>query len=103
MKGLAKHYKQKSTGNKQELQNILYNYLRLSYFIVKIQKNVRRMFVRKYIMLKGPAFLNRKLCNNPTDFFSLEEMNDIKYNQFISIKDIDGFIYGFDVISLYTY
>ena len=103
LKGLAKHYKQKSTGNKQELQNILYNYLRLSYFIVKIQKNVRRMFVRKYIMLKGPAFLNRKLCNNPTDFFSLEEMNDIKYNQFISIKDIDGFIYGFDVISLYTY
>ncbi len=103
LKELAKHYKQKTTGKKQDLQNNLYNYLRLSYFIVKIQKNVRRMFVKKYIMLKGPAFLNRKLCNNPTDFFSLEEVNDIEYNQFISLKDEDGFIYGFDVISLYTH
>ena len=39
---------------------------------------------------------------NQSDFFSLEELNDIENSQFYSFKDADGFIYGFDICSLYN-
>ena len=103
LKLIAKHYKQKISGKKNEILNNLYNFLKLSHIIIKIQKNIRKMIVKRYIILKGPAFFKRELCNNQSDFYTLTEMKDIEYNQFISIKDKDGFIYGFDMISLYTY
>ena len=103
LKLIAKKYKQKVSGKKDEILNNLYNFLRLSHIIINIQKNVRKMIVSRYIILKGPAFLKRELCNNQNDFYTLTEMKDIDYSQFISIKDKDGFVYGFDMISLYTY
>ena len=39
---------------------------------------------------------------NQTDFFTLEELKDIDNSQFYSFKDKDGFVYGFDVCSLYN-
>ena len=103
LKSIAKYYKQKTSGKKNDILNNLYNFLKLSHIIIKIQKNIRKMIVKRYIVLKGPAFFKRELCNNQSDFYTLTEMKDIDYNQFISIKDKDGFIYGFDIISLYTY
>jgi hypothetical protein len=32
----------------------------------------------------------------------MEDMKDLDYNQFISYKDEDGFVYGFDIISLHN-
>jgi hypothetical protein len=32
----------------------------------------------------------------------MEPLDEIKINQFISFKDIDGFIYGFDIVSIYN-
>jgi hypothetical protein len=103
LKLIAKHYKQKVSGKKKEILHNLYNFLKLSHIIIKIQKNIRKLFVKRYILLKGPAFFKRELCNNQSDFYTLTDMKDIEYNQFISIKDKDGFIYGFDMVSLYTY
>ena len=51
----------------------------------------------------GPAFNNRKLCINETDFLTLEDISEIPYSQFFSYKDIDGMIYGFNISSLYEY
>ena len=53
-------------------------------------------------MLHGPAFLKRGLCTNECDFLTMEEMKDMEATQFFSFKDADGFIYGFDIISLYN-
>ena len=103
LKDIAKKYKQKTTGKKKEIQNNLYNYLRLSNEIIKLQKIIRKRFVKKFIELKGPAFFKRELCNNKNDFYTLTDMKDIENGQFISIKDKDGFIYGFDMLSLYTH
>ena len=50
----------------------------------------------------GPAFKNRKLCTNETDFVTMDNLNELPYYNFFSYKDDDEFIYGFDIISLYN-
>lgn len=102
LKTFAKYYKLKITGNKQQLISRLYNYLYLSCFILKIQKIFRGHLQRKYNMSHGPACLNRSLCTNTSDFFTMDEMKDIPMEQFFSYKDDDGFIYGFDLMSLHN-
>ena len=71
LKSFAKHYKLKLSGNKSELLIRVYSYLHFSSFIIKIQKNFRRLLVRKYKALHGPASTNRKLCNNSYDFITM--------------------------------
>ena len=102
LKGFAKHYKLKLSGNKNELLLRVYSFLHFSSFIIKIQKNFRRLIVKKYKDLHGPAVSNRKLCNNSTDFITMETIEDINYHQFFSYKDEDGFIYGFDISSIHN-
>jgi len=101
LKAISRHYKQKKTGNKKQLIHLLYNYLYYSNAIVKIQKQFRGCLRRKFNKLKGPALFTKK-CTNETDFFTLEDLKHISYNQFYSFKDKDGFIYGFDICSLYN-
>ncbi len=102
LKNFAKHYKLKVTGNKPQLHSRLYNFLYLSSFIIKIQKVFRGYLVNKYKILHGPAIVNRKLCTNSDDFVSMEPVEEINFHQFISYKDIDGFVYGFDINSLHN-
>lgn len=102
LKLFAKHHKLKISGNKKELISRLYIYLYLSYYAIKIQKIFRGMLLRKYIFLHGPAYKKRELCTNNTDFITMEEFSNLNLNQFFSYKDEDGFIYGFDLCSIYN-
>ena len=102
LKTICKHYELKSTGTKNELSNQIYNYLRLSHYISKIQKMFRGITIRKCIKLQGPALLKRRLCVNESDFYTLQNIHEIPQEQFFSYKDDDNFIYGFDIISIYT-
>jgi hypothetical protein len=102
LKSFAKHYKLKISGNKQQLLMRTYSFLYFSFYVIKIQKVFRRNIVRKYKQLHGPAVLNRKLCTNSDDFISMEPIIEINFHQFISYKDVDGFIYGFDINSLHN-
>ena len=79
-----------------------YNYLFYSCNIITIQKNVRGYLIKKYIKYHGPAFYKRNMCSNDVDFCTLDDLTSIPYNQFISFKDENNHIYGFDIISLYT-
>ena len=63
---------------------------------------VRGFLQRKLNKSYGPGFLKREVCTNQTDFFTLEELKDMNYQQFYSYKDKDGFIYGFNLLSLYN-
>ena len=99
---IAKNYKIKISGNKQELLIRLFSFLRLSNFAIKIQKIFRGRIRRLYNKLHGPAYLNRALCTNNTDFFTIENLSDLSNSYFFSYKDHDNFIYGFDVISLHN-
>lgn len=99
LKLTCKYYNLKSTGSKTQLKYLLFNYLKYSYFILKIQSLFRGYLVRYLNHLKGPAFKNRK-CVNETDFLMFEDLNSIDYDHFFSFKDDDNFIYGFNITSL---
>jgi hypothetical protein len=98
----VKHYKLKLSGNKNELFERIYCFLYLSKEIIKIQKVYRGIFQRTYNRCHGPALLKRSLCTNETDFFTMDELTELPNNQFFSYQDIDGFVYGFDIVSLYN-
>ena len=102
LKLVAKYHKLKTTGNKEYLKKRLHNYLYFSCIVINIQKNVRSYLIKKYIKLHGPGFHNKTLCSNDVDFCTLDTLNNIPYNQFISFKDDNSHIYGFDVLSLYN-
>ena len=102
LKEMCRHYKQKVSGNKDELTKRIYNYLRLSKSAIVIQSNIKRYLLKRLLEAKGPAFINRKLCVNDFDFFTMEDVKDIAPQQIITYKDADGFIYGFDVMSFYN-
>jgi hypothetical protein len=102
LKMFAKQYKLKMSGNKNQLISRIYIFLKLSAKIVIIQKIIRGRLQRKCNSLHGPAFLNRTICTNDRDFLTDDILKDITYTQFFSYKDVDDFVYGFDIISLYN-
>jgi hypothetical protein len=102
LKMIAKEYKLKLGGNKPQLMSRIFSYLYFSSYIIKIQKNFRRLLVQNYKAYHGPAAINRKICTNADDFVTMEPVEEINFHQFLSYKDTDGFIYGFDIISLHN-
>ena len=50
--------------------------------------------------LYGPAFSNRQICVNDSDFFTLDELKDIPNDDFFSFSDEKKFIYGFSIDSI---
>ena len=102
LKSFAKHYKLKISGNKPQMISRIYSFLYFSSFIIKIQKMFRGYLVAKYKRLHGPAIMERKMCTNSDDFVTMEPLEEINFHQFISYKDSDGFIYGFDITSLHN-
>lgn len=102
LKHMCKQYKLPVSGNKQVLLNRVYEYLHKYIPAKKIQLTFKRYLLHKYLLAKGPAFIKRSLCVNETDFFTMEHVADITTEQFVSFKDQDGMIYGFDILSLYN-
>ena len=102
LKEICKYYKLKQTGNKTELRDRIYNYLKQSKDIIKLQAIWKGSLIRKWINMHGPALKNRRLCVNKEDFFLFEDVADIHIDQFFSFKDKDNFIYGFDIVSIYN-
>lgn len=102
LKQIAKEYKLKTTGTKEELITRIYYHLYLSHFVIKMQKLFRGFLQRSYESKRGPAFKDRSLCTNSIDFLTIDELTNISPEQFFSFKDEDGFVYGFDILSLHN-
>lgn len=102
LKLILKHYKQGVSGNKTVLIYRLYNFLKLSHYCIIIQKNFRRHLINRYIDSGGPALKDYSLCTNNTDFLSLDEFKTTTKDNFFSFRDEDGFIYGFELLSIYN-
>ena len=100
LKKMCRHYKQKVSGNKPQLINRMYNFLKYSHYISIAQKHVRGWLRRKYFQLNGIQY--RKECVNKTDFLTLKKINKIPYYQFYCYKDEEGFVYGFNIKSIYN-
>jgi len=102
LKKLCTKYKIPKGGNKDELTKRLYDYCKNSTAPLKIQKVFRGFLNRKLHKLQGPALMDRKICTNDADFFTMDDMIEIPTTQFYSYTDNDNFVYGFDIVSLYN-
>lgn len=103
LKQIAKHYKLPVSGTKTQLTTLIYNFFHLSEKTIIIQSAIRGYFTRKVLKMRGPALMlkNRGKCTNETDFFTLTDLKEIPYSQFYSFACPKGFIYGFDISSLF--
>ena len=96
LKRIARKYKQKVSGNKQELLFRIYNYLKYSYNANKIQCLFRGYLIRIIYNNK-----NKHMdCINDTDFFSLDKLKGIKDNDFFMFREKE-FNYGFNIKSIF--
>lgn len=102
LKQICKYYKLKQSGNKTELSDRIYNYLKDSRNVIKLQAIWKGVLTRKWLKYHGPAWKKRDLCVNPQDFLTFDNICDLNIDQFFSFKDKDNFIYGFDIISIYN-
>jgi hypothetical protein len=98
-----KKYKLKNTGKKSELFNRLYNFLKSSSHVIKIQCLFRGFMVRQMFKLRGSVvFKNREQCVNKEDFLTMESLETIHPIDFFSFEDDDKHIYGFHIMSIYN-
>lgn len=100
IKKACKLYKLRVTAKKAILISRLHNYFIRFQKTIIIQKYFRRYIVKLFIKLKGPALYNRKLSINDTDCVTLENIQDIPIENFISFTLENNTIYSFDIISL---
>jgi hypothetical protein len=102
LKYIAKNYKLHVTGNKSLLIERISKYFNNISKTVNIQRVYRGYLVRSSFKLRGDAFKDRSLCNNISDFYSLEPLDEIDFRLFFSYKDKKGFTYGFNIESIFT-
>lgn len=93
----CRNYKKKS-----ELLYYCINALFICCKTKKIQKCWRNYFIRQFNKTLGPSFKNRKLSNNIDDFYTAEDLDEINYYYYFSFQDNDGFVYTFNIISIFS-
>jgi hypothetical protein len=71
--------------------------------ITTIQRHYRGWIVRYLNKIRGPGLFKRSLCNNQEDVYLFEPLETIHMNDFFSMLDKDGFIYGFHIESIHKY
>ena len=90
------------SGSKPILIERIHTHFTNSVYAISVQKIFRGHIIRKLMKLKGDAFKNKKTCVNETDFYTLDPIEDIPYDEFYSYKDSNNFVYGFNISSLIT-
>lgn len=88
------------SGTKPILMERTQTYFFKTKAIINIQRVFRGYIVREIIKLRGPAFNNRSICVNDTDFVTMDNINEIPDSNFFSYTDANNFTYGFDITSL---
>ena len=68
--------------------------------IILIQKKIKKNKDKINNYYRGPAWNNIDKCNNDTDFFNFDKLEDIPPRYRITYMDNDNFIYGFHIYSL---
>lgn len=103
LKQIARNYKLHVSGTKPILEKRLADYFKMMTAVTNIQRIYRGWLARQYRHIHGPAFLKRNLCVNDTDFVTLDTMEEIAPEYFMSFEDEKNLIYGFDITSLISH
>lgn len=90
-------------GTKKVLYEKLKHFFEQQRLAIIIQKTARRYLTKVVLDLIGPAKFNRKLCVNDSDFYTMEPLTNIPFDNFYSYKDKENFVYGFELSSLIQY
>ena len=102
LQNMARFHRLLISGSVNDLTTRVYTYLSIQAHAVPLQSLWRGYLRRKCNALRGPAFIYRKKCNNDEDFLTGDTMREVDINQFVSYTACDGFVYGFDIVSLYN-
>jgi hypothetical protein len=102
LKSIAKQHCIPVSGTKPVLIERIHTFFKKTANAMIIQRVIRGYWVRLCLRTRGPAFLKTERCVNETDGYTLEPLNEIPFQRFISFQDHKDFIYGFDVFSLIT-
>jgi len=102
IKVFAKYHGIKVSGTKPVLIDRIELFFKKQISAIIIQKNIRGFFVRFSFKIRGLGFYNRSLCVNDTDFYTLEPLGEISFENFFSYTDEKNFTFGFDIQSLLT-
>ena len=100
LKVACKMCKEKITGTKPVLMNRLTTKYQTITQSIKIQSLFRGYYVRLNNKLRGSGFMSLSICNNTTDFCTLEPLEEIEHPYFFSYTDKNNFTYGFNISSL---
>ena len=100
LKQALREYKLRIGGKKEELVERLEMYFNRNTSVILIQRCFRSWICRYIKRLRGPAYLNKSICVNDTDFCSMEPISDIESDYFFSFTDEKKFTYGFNISSL---
>jgi SAP domain len=100
LKNAAKSNKLHITGTKPVLIQRLEELFNKIKKTIILQSIFRGRLARVCLSRRGPAFKNRKLCVNDTDFVTMEPLIEISPLNFFSYKDEKEFTYGFHIASL---
>ena len=89
LREIAKYNKIKGAKSKQEYIQKIDDYFVKVVNAIKIQKVCRGFFVRYFFKIKGGInpFKNRHVCVNETDFYTLEPISEMSFQEFFIFKE----------------
>lgn len=101
LKMMLKTYGLKLSGNKNELTNRIYEFMKRTYFAIMIQTQFRRYVMTKFMKIRSHTRYSTLLnYNNDTDFYTMENIESIPDVELYSYTDEQHFNYVFKISSL---
>lgn len=100
LKIILKSYGLKISGNKNQLNDRVFTYMKSNYFATVIQKNIRGMFMLHFYNMFNKKKKLANTYNNETDFYTMEKLEYIPNIYKYIYKDDDNFVWGFKISSL---
>ena len=102
LKQLAKFNQLTQSGNKTVLIQKIQAWFQKNVHARRIQSHMRGYFVRNALNVshRGKAYMDRSLCVNECDFYTMDPLPTIPFPLFFSYTDKEQFTYGFDLHSL---
>jgi hypothetical protein len=100
LKHIASTHRLHVSGTKAILIDRIENHFKITKNVAKIQAWWRRFVVILSFKLRGPAFKDRSICVNNCDFYTMEPLKEVEFDDFFSYTDEKGFTYGFQIDSL---
>ena len=100
LKRLAQHHGLHVSGNKSVVIDRIHDHFLYIQSCEMIQKRFRGHIVRYWFKLRGPAYKDRSICVNDSDFYTMDPLSEIPNEYFFSYRDDKTFVYGFDITSM---